>query len=309
MQDQASKITYGAMMIALFAVLLALTIYVPLLGVFTSLFVPLPVILYRLRYDRVSSLLVTAGTWLITLLIGGLLSIPGAVVLSLAGFVIGDAVQTGKSKLYAFMAAGVTLLISLSLLYLGTVWFFKVNPVERLLEQFSNFQEEFFVLLAGMDAAGNAEQLMAEAFVYYQTIIPSLFILSVFIIAYIILTLNLATASRLRFTVPKFAPFHAMRLPFLTVAAYLGVLLVSLLSQSEQGTTAYLMEANAILIFRFLFFLQGLALIFYALRKTKLPRIVNVPAALLAMFLSPFTIMLGVIDIAINVRAWIDKEK
>ena len=106
MQDQARRITYGAMMIALFALLLAFTMYVPLLGALTLLFIPLPITLYRLRYDRLSTLLVAACTWLITLLIGELLSIPSAIVLSAVGFVIGDTVRTGKSKLYVFMETG-----------------------------------------------------------------------------------------------------------------------------------------------------------------------------------------------------------
>ncbi|PID20038.1 MULTISPECIES: YybS family protein [unclassified Sporosarcina] len=310
MQDQARRITYGAMMVALFAILLALTLYVPLLGMLTLLLIPLPVTLYRLRYDRLSTLLVTVCTWLITLLIGGLLSIPSAIVLSLVGFVIGDTVRTGKSKLYVFMATGVALLISLSLLYLGTVWFMKINPIDQLLQQFETIQEEALVILAGMgNSTRDMERVVAEAFTYYQTIVPSLFILSVFIASYFFVMPILAIASRLRFEVPKFASFRSMRLPFATVLAYLALLLISILSQPEQGTTFYLMEANAILIFRFLFFLQGLALIYYALQKMKLPLIVNVPAALLAMFLSPFTVMLGVLDIAINIRAWIDKDK
>ena len=59
MQDNARKITYGAMMIALFAILLAVSLYIPLLGSVTMFFIPLPIILYRLRYDRTSSILVT----------------------------------------------------------------------------------------------------------------------------------------------------------------------------------------------------------------------------------------------------------
>lgn len=310
MQDQARRITYGAMMIALFALLLAFTMYVPLLGALTLLFIPLPITLYRLRYDRLSTLLVAMCTWLITLLIGGLLSIPSAIVLSAVGFVIGDTVRTGKSKLYVFMATGLTLLVSLSLLYLGSVWFFKMNPIEQLLQQFQSIQEEALVMLNGMgNSTRDIEKMVAEAFTYYQTIIPSLFILSVFIAAYLFVMPILAVAARLRFEVPKFASFLTMRLPFATVVVYMVLLLVSILSQTEQGTTMYLMEANAILIFRFLFFIQGLALIYFALHTMKLPGIVNVPATLLAMFLSPFTVMLGVIDIAINVRAWIGKDK
>ncbi|MGE7546185.1 YybS family protein [Sporosarcina newyorkensis] len=310
MQDQARRITYGAMMIALFALLLAFTMYVPLLSALTLLFIPLPITLYRLRYDRLSTLLVAACTWLITLLIGELLSIPSAIVLSAVGFVIGDTVRTGKSKLYVFMATGLTLLVSLSLLYLGSVWFFKMNPIEQLLQQFQSIQEEALVMLTGMgNSTRDIEKMVAEAFTYYQTIVPSLFILSVFIAAYLFVMPILAVAARLRFEVPKFASFLTMRLPFATVVVYMVLLLISILSQTEQGTTLYLMEANAILIFRFLFFIQGLALIYFALHTMKLPGIVNVPATLLAMFLSPFTVMLGVIDIAINVRAWIGKDK
>src|SRR5699024_1032949 len=153
MQDQASRITYGAMMVALFAILLAMTLYVPLLGLLTILLVPLPITIYRLRYDRVSTLMVAVCTWLITLLIGGLLSIPAAIVLSAVGFIIGDTVRTGKTKLYVFMATGVTLLISLSLLYLGTVWFMKINPIEQLLQQFEAIQQEAFVILSGMGSS------------------------------------------------------------------------------------------------------------------------------------------------------------
>ncbi len=310
MQDQARRITYGAMMVALFAILLALTLYVPLLGTLTLLLIPLPITLYRLNYNRASTLMVVVCTWLITLLIGGLLSIPSAIILSAVGFIIGDTVRTGKSKLYVFMSTGITLLISLSLLYLGTVWFMKINPIEQLLEQFETIQKEALTILSGMgNSTSDIEKIVAEAFTYYQTIVPSLFILSVFIAAYFFVMPTLAVASRLRFEVPKFASFLTMRLPFATVVAYLALLLISIISQPEQGTTFYLMEANAILIFRFLFFLQGLSLIYYALRKMKLPIIVNVLATLIAMFLSPFIVMLGVLDIAINIRTWIDKDK
>lgn len=310
MQDETRRITYGAMMVALFAILLAFTLYVPLLGTLTLLLIPLPVTLYRLRYDRSSTILVAACTWLITLLIGGLLSIPSAVVMSLVGFVIGDSVRMGKSKLYVFMATGLTLLLSLSVLYVGSVWLFQINPIEQLMQQFSMMQTQVLTMLGEMgNSTKDIERLVAESFTYYETIIPSLFILTVYIAAYLFIMPILAIAARLRFDVPKFASFLALRLPFATVVAYLALLLISILSQPEQGTTFYLVEANAILIFMFLFFIQGLSLIYYALRKMKLPVIINVLATIFAMFLSPFTVMLGVLDIAINIRAWIDKDR
>lgn len=310
MQDQARKITYGAMMAILFIILLAVTIYVPLINLLTVLLIPLPITLYRLQYDRGATAMVAVVTWLLTLPIAGPLSVPVAIMLSAVGFVIGDTVRTEKTKLYVFMSTGLTLLLSLIALYLGAVQFFSINPVNLLMENMETLQTEVLKVLAGTGGVtSDVERLVAESITYYQTIIPSLFIVSVYITAYLFMAPTLAVAARLGFTVPKFASFLNMRLPFLTVAVYGIILIFSIFSQTEQGTTAYLMEANAILIFRFLFFIQGLSLIYYALKTMKVPRIVNLPATLLAMFLSPITVMLGILDVAIDVRAWISKDK
>ena len=99
MQDNARKITYGAMMIALFAILLAVSLYTPLLGNVTMFFIPLPIILYRLKYDRTSSLLILAAGIVLSLLIGGILLVPFAFVHGILGFVIGETSHDGQIKI------------------------------------------------------------------------------------------------------------------------------------------------------------------------------------------------------------------
>ena len=133
MQDNARKITYGAMMIALFAILLAVSFYIPLLGNVTMFFIPLPIILYRLSYDRNSSLLVLATGIVLSLLIGGILLVPFAFVHGLLGFVIGDTIMMGKTKLYTFMASGLTLLITGMVIYVAAVLFFGFNVIDELM--------------------------------------------------------------------------------------------------------------------------------------------------------------------------------
>ena len=98
MQDNARKITYGAMMIALFAILLAVSLYTPFIGNVTMFFIPLPIILYRLKYDRTSSLLTLATGVVLSLLIGGILLMPLAFVHGILGFVIADAILNGQIK-------------------------------------------------------------------------------------------------------------------------------------------------------------------------------------------------------------------
>ena len=83
-------------------------------------FIPLPVILYRLRYDRTASLLILAIGIVISILVGGIPLIPFALVFGLLGFVIGDTIKSGKSKLYTFMASGLTLLTLTIMMYVAS---------------------------------------------------------------------------------------------------------------------------------------------------------------------------------------------
>lgn len=310
MQDQARKITYGAMMVALFALLLAVTLYVPLIGFFTLFFIPLPILLYRLKYDRMSTIAVMAATFFVTAIIGGLLSVPAAIILSLVGVVIGETIQAGQSKLYVFMATGVTLLITSMMAYVGSIYVFNINPIDQLLNEFELMQEQMMTFLSSSgNTTREVEELISSTFVYYQSIIPALFILTSFLLAYFFVLPNLAIASRIGFQVPKFASFRNMRLPMITVFVYGILLLFSLFNRTDPGTTSYLVEANAMIILRFLFFLQGLSLIYYALHSMKLPIIVNVLATIFAALFSPITVLLGILDTGVNVRAWIGKDR
>ena len=140
--DNARKITYGAMMTALFAILLAVSFYVPLIGGVTMLFIPLPMILYRLRYDRTASLLVLATGLFLSVLVGGVALVPFALVFGLLGFVIGDTLKSEKSKLYTFMASGLTLLTLTVLMYVAAVLFFKVNFIDEVMNGIQTSREQ-----------------------------------------------------------------------------------------------------------------------------------------------------------------------
>lgn len=310
MPDNARKITYGAMMIALFAILLAVSLYVPFIGNVTMLFIPLPVVLYRLTYDRMSSLLVVFAGVLLSLLVGGIFLIPLAFILGLVGFVIGETVKLGKTKLYIFMATGLTLLISTILMYVGAVFLFHFNFVEevfRILREMQDQMTETMRTFGGLPE--NYEQMMESTFTMYENTVPSIFILGVFSIAFIIVSLNLAVARRLRHEVPTFPPFRNMKLPLATAIVYGIFVLLSLFVKMEPGSNLYLMTMNATVILRVLFLLQGISLIHYYMYTMKVPKAVTGLLTVLALLLSPMTTFLGIVDTGVNIRAWIGRDK
>lgn len=311
MQDNARKITYGAMMIALFAILLAVSLYTPLIGSITMFFIPLPIILYRLRYDRTASIFVTATGVVLSLLIGGITLIPFAFVHGLLGFVIGETVKTGKSKLYTFMATGIALIVTTMIFYVATVLLFSFNIIDEMQQYFMDTQERVTAIMTsyGGSLPENFEELMASQMLFYQNTIPSIFILGVFLLAFVIITLNLLVVRRLGHDVATFPPLREMKLPLATVILYGVILLLTLFVKAESGTTFYLILINATIILRALFLLQGISLILYYMHKVKLPNVAAVIAVIFAMVLSPMTTMLGIIDSGFNIRDWIGKDK
>lgn len=309
MQDNARKLTDGAMMIAILIILAAVSVYVPLLGTATMLFVPLPVMLYRLRYDRGASILIlTAGIILSAL--GGILLIPVTLTFGLLGLIIGDTIQRKKTKLYTFMAAGLTFLMTTMMLYVLSTILFGINIIEKLTKGMYDAQKQMMTTLEKVgDVPEKMIQQMNELIEYTVLSIPSAFILSCFMFAILILWINLPIAKRLGHDIPKFPPFRLMKLPVLTVWVYMLIILLPFMMTMTPGSTAELAYVNGTLILRFLFLLQGISFIQHMMHDMKVQKWLTILCSIIALLFSPLTVILGILDTGVNIRAWVGKNK
>ncbi|WP_252504958.1 YybS family protein [Sporosarcina sp. Marseille-Q4943] len=309
MQDQSQKITYGAMMLALFTILLAGAAYVPFLGSIIMIFIPLPIILYRLRYDRSSTIFVVIGGSILSLIVGGILLMPFALMFGVLAFLVAESVLLGKSKLYTFMATGLFFIVTGALVYLIAAIVFEVNAIDSLMTMLKEAETQFKASLESLGALpGNYEMIVEEAFTMYRSAIPAMFILAVYGFTFIMVIPNFEMLRRLGHQVPTFPPFREMRLPVITIFIYGLIILLPWMMDLKPESSAYLLYVNATIILRFLLLLQGLALIHYFMYKMKVPAIVTVLSTIFALLFSPITTLLGILDIGVNIRAWIGKD-
>ena len=103
-KNQSNYLTYGSMMIALFAILLAISVYVPFVGFITSFIVPLPIAWYSAKFERKHAIFVTIIAIIISFIIGGFFGLVFGLLVGPLGFIIGDSIRMNKSKLYMLMA-------------------------------------------------------------------------------------------------------------------------------------------------------------------------------------------------------------
>jgi uncharacterized protein YybS (DUF2232 family) len=297
------------MMLALFTIFLAGSLYIPFLGSIIMIFIPLPIILYRLRYERNLTIFVVIAGSILSLIVGGILLVPFALIFGLLGFLIAETILLGKSKLYTFMASGLFLIVMGVVFYLISTLFFGINAIDSLMTMMKESETQFKASLESLGALPQSyETIVEEAFIMYRSAIPAVFILSMYLLTFIMVIPNFEVLRRLGHQVPKFPPFREMKLPVITIFIYGLIILLPWMMELKPESSAYLLYVNATVILRVLLLLQGVALIHYFMHKMKLPTFVTVLSTIFALLFSPITTLLGILDIGVNIRSWIGKD-
>ncbi|MFF2178682.1 YybS family protein [Lysinibacillus sp. NPDC058147] len=303
-KNQTKALVQGSMMAAIFTILMLISAYVPFIFIVGLIFAPLPIAWYSANYKRSSTILVAVVGCILTALTSGIAMLPFAFILALLGVVIGSAIKLKKSKLYLFMSSGVAILLSTAIVYVGYVQFAGINIINmstELLRENYEQSNEFAKTVTGQ-VAFQSEQIEAMLKIIELTI-PATVTIFAFVTAFIIITCNFPVLKRLGLDVPKFAPFQNMRLPRSILWYYMIILCINLFMRPESGSTLDIIVLNVSYILWMLLILQGISFIHYFISKKEMPKGVKWIATLLALPLSSFMILLGIVDLGFDVRS------
>jgi uncharacterized protein YybS (DUF2232 family) len=307
--EQTRQLTLGAMVIVLFSILLAVSLYVPIVNLISSFFIAVPIAWYSAKFNRRASILVTLVSIGISYFIGGLLAVPFAMIHALLGLVIGDAIRLKKSKLFMLLSTAIVLLVSIVIQYVVVVLTFKFNPVNALLTIASNQYDQMGTFLERFNALpNNYDKTIADVLFMFETVMPSILIISLFLLVFVFINILLPVLKRMGLVVPKFPEYRHMKLPKSVLWYYMVVLVVTLFVELDKGTFAFMVFANATLLLRALLFLQGISFIHFYIHQQKWPKWLAIIATIFAFPFQPITILLGIFDLGFNVRSYV-KEK
>ncbi|CEG21199.1 hypothetical protein BN1080_00103 [Planococcus massiliensis] len=309
MQNQQTRqLTQGAMMAAVFTVLLAISVYVPLLQIVSSLFLALPIAWYSAKYGGKASALFSAVCLILTFIVGGLLSLPLALIHIPLGLVIGLSIFNRKSKLFMFMGASIVLLISIIVQYVASIALLGINILEEAMTEMKNSFEQTSALMESFgtlpeDYNENVNQLLLAM----ETLMPTWLVLGVFMGTWVLFLLLLPVLKRLGTEVPAFPPFREMKLPKSVLWYYLIVIVVSAFSEFQPGTMPYMVLMNATVMLQFLLFLQGISFYHFYIKQEGWPKWVTVIVTILAIPLQSFTSIVGIVDLGFDIRGWVKR--
>ncbi|OOZ87467.1 YybS family protein [Bacillus cereus] len=301
-------ITEGAALLAIYAMLLLISMYVPILGAVVTFALPLPFILLTIRYKLSSAFVIFTAALFITVIVSQPMNLVKTTMFGLIGIVLGYMYKKQKKPVEILMAGTLAYLIGIMLIYVASIKFFNIDLMKQMQNMFneSMTQSEKIVTAAGMPISKEQKELFVQFNDVLQTLFPSLLVMVSVCFSWITVMISGSVLRKLKHDVIPWPKFKDIQLPKSIVWYYVIFILLSTFIKVEPTSYLHMVFSNLYVIFALLLVLQGLTFIaFLAYSKgfTKGVPIISFIACMFIPMLFPLVTILGIIDLGISLRS------
>lgn len=306
-------LTEGALMLAIFTVLLLFSAYVPMAMLATQFFLILPFLFYSSKYPLKNSLVLLIGAMFMSMLAGTVLAIPFTILYGTTGIMMGYCIRTGKTKMVTYMASNLVFLGNVVLFYVLAAQLFGMNFFDKMIQIFLRSSDQYADMMRalGQTPDPNLQKQVQDMIGLMKTLAPSLLVSSAFLYVILFIVINFPIIKRFGIDVPKFPPFRTVKFPKSILWYYLITLMVSLFIKPAEGTFLHMTVVNAAYILQILMMIQGLAFIYYYSHVKKWSKAIPVTATVMTFLLPTFFSiirLLGIIDLGFDLRQRLAKK-
>ncbi|OZU89449.1 hypothetical protein CIL03_06990 [Virgibacillus indicus] len=308
--NQSRNLTDGALLTAIFMVLLFVSIYIPIL----IIVLPIPFIIFASRYGLKASLVMLTIVVLLTAIITGPLSIALPVLMGLGGLMIGSAMYQ-KSSAYETWARGTLgFVIGLLFVFVFSQLMFDINWVDEFEKAVTDSMEMSQRLLEDMGVGEQSEEVqeMIEAQISaFRDLFPAGLAIISLIMAFISQWFGYKMINRLEKKNYRFPPFRTLRFPTAIIWVYFLALVFSFFDLESSGIL-YSGVNNLLVLTGFLMAIQGFSFIFFYAHHKNMSKVLPVISVILTLIFPAMLLylirILGIIDIGFGLRDRLAKK-
>ncbi|COF46222.1 YybS family protein [Bacillus cereus] len=301
-------ITEGAALLAIYAMLLLISMYVPILGAVVTFALPLPFILLTIRYKLSSAFVIFTAALFITVIVSQPMNLVKTTMFGLIGIVLGYMYKKQKKPVEILMAGTLAYLIGIMLIYVASIKFFNIDLMKQMQNMFneSMTQSEKIVTAAGMPISKEQKELFVQMNDILQTVFPSILVMVSVCLSWITVIISGSALRKLKHDVIPWPKFKDIQLPKSIVWYYVIFILLSTFIKVEPTSYLHMVFSNLYVIFALLLVLQGLTFIAFLVHSkgfTKGVPIISFIACMFIPMLFPLVTILGIIDLGISLRS------
>jgi uncharacterized protein YybS (DUF2232 family) len=305
-------ITEGAILLALYLALMLFTLYVPIVGVVLLFVLPLPFIIFTIRHDVASAIMLLIAGSILSVLFGSVSNIFLALMSGLSGLTMGVFYKR-KQTMAVLIGGSLAYTASFVVAYVGIILFLQIDIIKDFIHLSKESFEQSRSVISSLSPNVNLEQQFEQlerGLDLLHTITPTLFVLSGIIFAVLTHLVAVPILKRLKIEVSQSKPFREWRLPQSLIWYYLIVSVLIMINSDTEGFY-FMAIMNLYFILQFFVLIQGYSFIyFYSYTKglsKALPIIIVIASFLIPIFLYLVRI-LGIIDLSFPLREKIAKR-
>jgi uncharacterized protein YybS (DUF2232 family) len=255
-----------------------ISVFIPIVGFVTALFIPLPILFYRLKLGRKPGAIIFAGAGLVMIvLIGGIsLDVLFFAELLLIGFVLGELIELNLSiEKTVLFACGSALLAGLAGLLISSV--LSGEGIYTIVSRYVGKNLELtMVLYRNMGMPEESIELISRSLEKIRhvlvSIVPALVSASTLFITWISILLAKPVLQSRSLFYPDFGPLNVWKAPEYLVWGVIGCGISLFLPLTAVKT----ISLNGLLILMTVYFFQGIAIVSFYFNKKRFPRIIRV---------------------------------
>lgn len=312
---QSRKITDGALLIAVYVVLLLLVMFIPFVILFGVFILPIPFVFYAARHDWQPALMMLIATIVVSSIFATVISLPLTLLAGIGGVVIGTAIKHDVSAYDTWARGSIGFIVGLvlNILFIQLVLDVNLNEeIDLMIQDSMNFAK---VLLDQTGLIGESEEqlkLIEEQMSMFVDLLPSSLAVMGIVMAFLSQWLSYKMISRIDNKTLSFPPFRKLNLPTSIVWFYLIILVMSLFDLTN-NSTLYLIVINAMVVLTVLLIIQGFSFIFFYTNHKNIhqsiPIILVISSFILPFILLFFVRLIGIIDIGFSLKEKIAQGK
>ncbi|CAH2714657.1 hypothetical protein BACCIP111895_01829 [Neobacillus rhizosphaerae] len=305
------KLTEGAILLAAFTVLLLITIYIPIIGSFLNMLLPLPFMLFSAKNSVKNIAAFFLAAIILSFIAGSFLGLGFMLLYGVIGVVIGFMLQKNKSRTTILISSSLIFMAGLVIYYVVSVAFLQVNIIQELKVALNEGVINSQDMLKSMGKEDQIE-LLNKKIKMIETLAPYFLIMLSIMGTFIIQWVNFPILKRFGVKVEPWGSFRNLSLPRSLLWYYLIAIGVDILVHPEQGTYLYTVVINARYILEMFLLFQGFAFIFYIFHQRSIAKGFTFLLVILA-FMIPIIhyiiLLLGIMDLGFDYRKRFEKKE
>lgn len=312
--DQSKKVKDGALLTAVYIILMMISIFVPFMLIVGIFLLPIPFIIYAYQNDWKPSLIVLGFLILLSLIFIPYFSVPVTILVSFGGIMIGAAMYRNLSAYETWARGTLGFVAGLIFVFLFTQFFLEINwatEIDLLFNESLETSKEMMYQLGFEEEVEESLEIIEEGFSLLKDLIPVGLAVTGIFMALITQWISYKIINPLHKKQFYFPAFRSFRLPVSIVWFYFISMLITLFD-NDSDSVLFIGASNVLALAGLFLVIQGFSfMFFYAHNKKRsmaFPIIGVIITLILPFYLLYFVRILGIIDIGFSLRDRLTKK-